>query len=508
MAEPLDKIRQDLLRKLETFREMGINPYPNRFKISHTIGEVVEAYGEEQEEGKLESAGEFVLAGRMMSLRLHGRISFAHIRDYTGKIQILVERDVVGREFYNKVFKKLDVGDFLGVRGTLFRTRTGELTLRAREVTLLSKVLRPLPEKWHGLKDVELRYRQRYLDLIANEESRRVFVVRSQVIRRIREFLVERGFMEVETPMMQPIPGGAAARPFVTHHNALDIDLYLRIAPELYLKRLVVGGFDRVFELGKCFRNEGISTEHNPEFTMVEFYMAYADYMDLMDLTQELISSLAREILGTTRVEYGDYTLDLAPPYRRITFHDALLEIGQVPPEVLQDEARARKYARELEIEEDNLATFGKVLGEIFERRVEPMLVQPTFVYDYPRDISPLAKSKEGDPSLVERFEFFMACKEVANAYTELNDPLDQKERFLEQLRERARGDDEAHRMDEDYIRALEYGLPPTAGEGIGIDRLVMILTNSPSIRDVILFPTLRPEKDRGEEGKGKSEEG
>ncbi len=508
MAEPLDKIRQDLLRKLETFREMGINPYPNRFKISHTIGEVVEAYGEEQEEGKLESAGEFVLAGRMMSLRLHGRISFAHIRDYTGKIQILVERDVVGREFYNKVFKKLDVGDFLGVRGTLFRTRTGELTLRAREVTLLSKVLRPLPEKWHGLKDVELRYRQRYLDLIANEESRRVFVVRSQVIRKIREFLVERGFMEVETPMMQPIPGGAAARPFVTHHNALDIDLYLRIAPELYLKRLVVGGFDRVFELGKCFRNEGISTEHNPEFTMVEFYMAYADYMDLMDLTQELISSLAREILGTTRVEYGDYTLDLAPPYRRIAFHQALLEIGQVPPEVLQDEARARKYARELEIEEDNLATFGKVLGEIFERRVEPMLVQPTFVYDYPRDISPLAKSKEGDPSLVERFEFFMACKEVANAYTELNDPLDQKERFLEQLRERARGDDEAHRMDEDYIRALEYGLPPTAGEGIGIDRLVMILTNSPSIRDVILFPTLRPEKDRGEGGKGESEEG
>ncbi len=508
MAEPLDKIRQDLLRKLETFREMGINPYPNRFKISHTIGEVVEAYGEEQEEGKLESAGEFVLAGRMMSLRLHGRISFAHIRDYTGKIQILVERDVVGREFYNKVFKKLDVGDFLGVRGTLFRTRTGELTLRAREVTLLSKVLRPLPEKWHGLKDVELRYRQRYLDLIANEESRRVFVVRSQVIRKIREFLVERGFMEVETPMMQPIPGGAAARPFVTHHNALDIDLYLRIAPELYLKRLVVGGFDRVFELGKCFRNEGISTEHNPEFTMVEFYMAYADYMDLMDLTQELISSLAQEILGTTRVEYGDYTLDLAPPYRRITFHDALLEIGQVPPEVLQDEARAREYARELEIEEDNLATFGKVLGEIFERRVEPMLVQPTFVYDYPRDISPLAKSKEGDPSLVERFEFFMACKEVANAYTELNDPLDQKERFLEQLRERARGDDEAHRMDEDYIRALEYGLPPTAGEGIGIDRLVMILTNSPSIRDVILFPTLRPEKDRGEGGKGESEEG
>ncbi len=413
----------------------------------------------------------------------------------------LLERDVVGRDFYNKIFKKLDVGDFLWVKGTLFRTKTGELTLEAREVTLLSKVLRPLPEKWHGLKDVELRYRQRYLDLIANEESRRVFVVRSEVVRKIREFLVTRGFMEVETPMMQPIPGGAAARPFVTHHNALDIDLYLRIAPELYLKRLVVGGFDRVFELGKCFRNEGISTEHNPEFTMVEFYMAYADYMDLMDLTEELISSLAREILGAAQVIYGEYTLDLRPPYRRITFHDALLELGKVPPEVLGDEAKAREYARELEIEEERMTTFGKVLGEIFEKRVEPFLVQPIFVYDYPRDISPLAKSKEDDPSLVERFEFFMACKEVANAYTELNDPVDQKVRFLEQIRERARGDEEAHRMDEDYLKALEYGLPPTAGEGIGIDRLVMILTNSPSIRDVILFPTLRPEVRREEEG-------
>jgi len=501
MAETLDKIRQDLMKKVETFREMGINPYPNRFKVSHTLGEVVEAYKEEYDESKLEAAGEFTLAGRMISLRIHGRISFAHLRDYTGRLQILVERDVVGRDFYNKIFKKLDVGDFLGVKGTLFRTKTGELTLEAREVTLLSKVLRPLPEKWHGLKDVELRYRQRYLDLIANEESRRVFVVRSEVVRKIREFLVTRGFMEVETPMMQPIPGGAAARPFVTHHNALDIDLYLRIAPELYLKRLVVGGFDRVFELGKCFRNEGISTEHNPEFTMVEFYMAYADYMDLMDLTEELISSLAREILGAAQVIYGEYTLDLRPPYRRITFHDALLELGKVPPEVLRDEAKAREYARELEIEEERMTTFGKVLGEIFEKRVEPFLVQPIFVYDYPRDISPLAKSKEDDPSLVERFEFFMACKEVANAYTELNDPVDQKERFLEQIRERAMGDEEAHRMDEDYVKALEYGLPPTAGEGIGIDRLVTILTNSPSIRDVILFPTLRPEVRREEGG-------
>jgi len=494
MAEMREKIREDLLKKLQAFREMGINPYPHRFKVSHTLGEVVKRFGGVDDPGALEAGGEFTLAGRMVSLRLHGRIAFAHIRDATGRLQILVERDLVGRDFYNKVFKKLDVGDFLGVKGTLFRTRTGELTLHAKEVHLLSKVLRPLPEKWHGLRDVELRYRQRYLDLIANEESMRVFLIRSEVIRMIREFLVNRGFVEVETPMMQPIPGGAAARPFVTHHNALDIDLYLRIAPELYLKRLIVGGFDRVFELGKCFRNEGISTEHNPEFTMVEFYMAYADYMDLMALTEEMLSQLAQRVLGTKEISYGGQQIDLTTPYKRITFHDALREIGDVPEEVLKDEGKARAYARALEIEEEKLTSFGRVLGEIFDRRVEPQLLQPTFVYDYPKDISPLAKTKEGDPTLVERFEFFVACKEVANAYTELNDPVDQRKRFQRQLRERALGDEEAHRMDEDYIRALEYGLPPTAGEGIGIDRLVMMLTDSPSIRDVILFPTLRPE--------------
>ena len=494
MEKTREKIREDLLKKLQTFREMGINPYPHRFKVSHTLGEVVKRFGGVDDPGALEAGGEFTLAGRMVSLRLHGRIAFAHIRDATGRLQILVERDLVGRDFYNKVFKKLDVGDFLGVKGTLFRTRTGELTLHAKEVHLLSKVLRPLPEKWHGLRDVELRYRQRYLDLIANEESRRVFLIRSEVIRLIREFLVERGFVEVETPIMQPIPGGAAARPFVTHHNALDMDLYLRIAPELYLKRLVVGGFDRVFELGKCFRNEGISTEHNPEFTMVEFYMAYADYMDLMALTEEMLSQLAQRVLDTTKISYGGQQIDLTPPYKRITFHDALREIGGVPEEVLKDEDKARAYARALEIDEEKLTSFGRVLGEIFDKKVEPQLLQPTFIYDYPKDISPLAKTKEGDPTLVERFEFFVACKEVANAYTELNDPLDQRERFQRQLEERALGDEEAHRMDEDYIRALEYGLPPTAGEGIGIDRLVMILTDSPSIRDVILFPTLRPE--------------
>ncbi len=491
-----NKILKDLREKLEKFRQMGINPYPNRYKITHRIGEIVDRFKEEYDQQKLESFGEVSLAGRMMSLRLHGKISFAHIKDQTGKIQIFVQRDVVGADFYRNVFKKLDVGDIIGVKGHLFRTKTGELTVNCKEVTLLSKVLRPLPEKWHGLRDIETRYRQRYLDLIVNEDSRRVFEIRSEVIRLIREYLVSKGFVEVETPMMQPIPGGAAARPFVTHHNALDIDLYLRIAPELYLKRLVVGGFDRVFELGKCFRNEGISSMHNPEFTMVEFYMAYADYRDLMELTEDMISSIVKKIHGITKITYQGQELDFTPPWRKVSFYEALVEIGGVPESVIHDEKRARELAKDLEIDVDTIQSHGKVLGEIFEKTVEDKLIQPTFVYDYPKDISPLAKSKEDDPDLVERFELMVAGREIANAYTELNDPLDQKERFLQQLRERAAGDEEAHRMDEDYIVALEYGLPPTAGEGIGIDRLVMLVADAPSIRDVILFPTLRPERD------------
>ena len=491
-----NKILKDLREKLEKFRQMGINPYPNRYKITHRIGEIVDRFKEEYDQQRLESFGEVSLAGRMMSLRLHGKISFAHIKDQTGKIQIFVQRDVVGADFYRNVFKKLDVGDIIGVKGHLFRTKTGELTVNCKEVTLLSKVLRPLPEKWHGLRDIETRYRQRYLDLIVNEDSRRVFEIRSEVIRLIREYLVSKGFVEVETPMMQPIPGGAAARPFVTHHNALDIDLYLRIAPELYLKRLVVGGFDRVFELGKCFRNEGISSMHNPEFTMVEFYMAYADYRDLMELTEDMISSIVKKIHGITKITYQGQELDFTPPWRKVSFYEALVEIGGVPESVIHDEKRARELAKDLEIDVDTIQSHGKVLGEIFEKTVEDKLIQPTFVYDYPKDISPLAKSKEDDPNLVERFELMVAGREIANAYTELNDPLDQKERFLQQLRERAAGDEEAHRMDEDYIVALEYGLPPTAGEGIGIDRLVMLVADAPSIRDVILFPTLRPERD------------
>ncbi len=490
-----NKILRDLREKLERFREMGINPYPNRYRITHRIGEVVERFKDEYDQEKLASFGEVSLAGRMMSLRLHGKISFAHIKDQTGRIQIFVQRDAVGADFYRNVFKKLDVGDILGVKGTLFRTKTGELTVNCSEVKLLSKVLRPLPEKWHGLKDVETRYRQRYLDLMVNEDSRRVFEIRSRVIRMIREFLVSKGFVEVETPMMQPIPGGAAARPFVTHHNALDIDLYLRIAPELYLKRLVVGGFDRVFELGKCFRNEGISSMHNPEFTMVEFYMAYADYRDLMELTEEMIPQIVEAIHGTKRITYQGVELDFTPPWRKVSFFEALEEIGGVPRAVVEDEGEARRLAKELEIDVDSILSHGKLLGEIFEKTVEEKLVQPTFVYDYPKDISPLAKSREDNPDIVERFELFIAGREIANAYTELNDPIDQKQRFLQQLREREAGDEESHRMDEDYIVALEYGLPPTAGEGIGIDRLVMLLADAPSIRDVILFPTLRPER-------------
>ena len=490
------KILKDLREKLERFRNMGINPYPNRYKITHRIGEVVSALKEEYDEEKLKNFGEVSLAGRMMSLRIHGKISFAHIKDQTGKIQIYVARDDIGAEFYNKVFKKLDVGDIIGVRGVPFRTRTGELTIHCKEVTLLSKVLRPLPEKWHGLRDIETRYRQRYLDLIMNESSRKVFEIRSKVIKLIREYLNSLGFIEVETPIMQPIPGGAAARPFVTHHNALDMDLYLRIAPELYLKRLVVGGFDRVYELGKCFRNEGISSQHNPEFTMVEFYMAYADYKDLMQLTEDMISKIVKEIHGTTKITYQGAELDFTPPWKKISFHEALVEIGNIPESALHDMEEARKIAKELEIQDvDKIISHGKLLGELFEKTVEENITQPTFVYDYPTDISPLAKSKEDNPDIVERFELIIAGREIANAYTELNDPIDQKERFLQQLRERELGDDEAHRMDEDYIIALEYGLPPTAGEGIGIDRLVMLLTDSASIRDVILFPTLRPEK-------------
>lgn len=477
--------------KLSEYRTGGPNPYLNRFKVTHSVGEILERCGPLGPE-ELEKVGEeFIVSGRMMSRRKHGKTTFFHLKDGTGSIQIYAGRDDLGEAGYEQ-FLDYDLGDFIGVKGRIFRTRTGELTLRAGELSLVSKALRPLPEKWHGLKDVETRYRQRYLDLLVNPEVKEVFQTRALIINKIRQFLDGRGFLEVETPMMQPLPGGAAARPFVTHHNALGIDLYLRVAPELYLKRLVVGGLERVYEVAKNFRNEGLSRKHNPEFTLLEFYMAYADYNDLMGLTEELFQFLAQEILGAPALEYQGLKIDLSPPWPRYSYYQALVEIGGVPADILKDDARAREYAAGVETlwPGDRY----KLLEQLFDDMVEPKLVQPTFIKDYPVQLSPLSKTKEDDKSLVERFELFVGGWELVNAYTELNDPQEQEERFREQVRKRDQGDLEAHMMDMDYIRALEYGMPPTAGEGIGIDRLVMLFTDSSNIREVILFPHLRPE--------------
>ncbi|MFQ5482097.1 MAG: lysine--tRNA ligase [Nitrospinaceae bacterium] len=494
----LIKIRRD---KLEEFRALGINPYLNRFKVDTRIGPLT-ARGGDQDKETLESQDiRVTVAGRILSRRKHGKTSFCHIRDGTGAIQVFIRQNDVGEENY-QLFSKLDIGDFIGVQGRLSRTKTGELTVFSSNVTLLSKSLLPLPEKWHGLKDVELRYRQRYVDLIVNPQVREIFVARSKIIQALRRFLDERDYLEVETPMMQSIPGGATARPFKTHHNALDMDLYLRVAPELYLKRLVVGGFDRVYEINRSFRNEGISTEHNPEFTMLEFYTAYSDYQELMDLTEELFRFIGKEVFGAstfpcTLEEGGDTreeVLDLSQPFRRIGFKQSLTEIGGLPEEALGSKERAAALAQERRMPLEKKDTLGKVLGKLFDHFVEPKLVQPTFIIDYPLELSPLSKKKEDDPNLVERFELFVGRKELANAYTELNDPIDQKARFEEQVLQKEAGDEEAHWMDLDFVRALEYGMPPTAGEGIGIDRLTMMYTNALSIRDVILFPQLKKE--------------
>ncbi|MCL4491092.1 MAG: lysine--tRNA ligase, partial [Nitrospirae bacterium] len=418
--------------------------------------------------------------------------SFAHIQDATGKIQIYLKKDALGEKY--ALVKKLDIGDIIGVSGKVFRTKTNELTVGVKDLVLLSKSLRPLPEKWHGLKDIEIRYRQRYVDLIVNPEVKDIFAKRSAIIKSIREFLEAKGFIEVETPMMHQIPGGAAARPFKTHHNALSIDLYLRVAPELYLKRLLVGGYERVFELNKNFRNEGISTKHNPEFTMLEFYMAYKDYNFLMSFTEEILSFVAHKVLGTLKVPYGDEVIDLAPPWPRVPMLDALKQKG-VPDAAITDPEKAMEWARSKKLDIPTGSSHTKVLDEIFKEFVEPELVQPTFITDYPVELSPLAKRKAGSPELVERFELFIAAREVANAFSELNDPIDQRERFMKQVEAKQEGDEEAHWMDEDFVRALEYGMPPAAGEGIGIDRLVMLLTNSQSIRDIVLFPQLKPEQ-------------
>ncbi len=485
------------LRKLAELEAVGVDPYPARFGVTHLAADLHREYAGLSEEGDA-GAPQVSIAGRLMSVRGHGKATFAHLQDGSGRIQIYIVRDTVGPEAYD-LCKKLDVGDYLGVEGQLFRTRTGELTVRAGTVQLLSKSLRPLPEKWHGLTDVETRFRQRYLDLIVNRQVADAFRTRSRLITEIRRFLESRRFLEVETPMMQAMAGGAMARPFVTHHNALDLTLYLRIAPELYLKRLVVGGFDRVFEINRSFRNEGISTQHNPEFTMLEFYQAYADYRDLMALTEELLAHLAKEITGDQEVTYQGQRISFAPPWPKLTLEEALVNLAGLDAEVLTTEDGVSATAGRHGVSISPGWGRGKVMAELFDALVEPKLLQPTFIIDFPTELSPLAKAKRGEPTTVQRFELFVGGMEIANAYSELNDPREQRARFLDQLRQRDQGDLEAHGLDEDYLRALEYGMPPTAGEGIGIDRLAMLFTDSASIRDVILFPLLKPAQ--GEQG-------
>jgi len=491
--------------KLEALRAAGDNPYANDFRPTHTTGDVIAQFGGvSPEQLAAPTPAPVAIAGRMVARRDFGKASFLHVLDRDGRLQAYVKRDAVGEDGFTR-FKAADVGDIVGIVGTPFRTKTHELTLEAREFRVLAKALRPLPEKWHGLTDVEARYRQRYLDLIASDDVRTTFRRRAQLIQHLREFFTARGFIEVDTPMMQPIAGGAAARPFVTHHNALDMDLYLRIALELYLKRLLVGGFERVFELNRVFRNEGVSTRHNPEFTMLEFYQAYATYEDLMALTEELFVTLADAVLGTRRVPSGDHQIDLSPPWRRVSIPSFVAERLQLPPERVRgldlatlQAAGARlggPLARDYAQHYGREAAAGYLLVDLFEQLAEPELIQPTFVYEYPVAVSPLARRSERAPEFVDRFELFINGQEMANAFSELNDPDDQRERFEAQRRQKAAGDEEAHAMDEDFLRALEHGMPPAAGEGIGIDRLVMLFTDSPSIRDVILFPHMRPER-------------
>ncbi len=491
--EELNEILLQRRKKMEELREQGTNPYANDFPVDHTTADVIAAH-ENHDAETLEGCGQrYVLAGRVMARRDFGKAAFIQVQDRKGRIQVYVARDRVGEELFDK-FRKFDLGDVVGFTGEPFRTKTGELSLRADQIRILTKSLQPLPEKWHGLTDVEIRYRQRYVDLMVNPEVREVFQKRSRIIGLIREFMQRRDYLEVETPMMQPIAGGATAKPFTTHHNTLKMDLFLRIAPELYLKRLVVGGFERVFEINRNFRNEGISIQHNPEFTMMEFYQAYATYNDLMDLTEELICHVASEVVGSLVFPYGDREVDLTPPWDRLTVKEAIVRYGKIDPAILEDREQAFRYAASLGLELDKNVGYGKLLTELFDEVAEPNLWNPTFVTEYPTEVSPLSRKNEANPEVVDRFELFIVGRELANAFSELNDPIDQKERFVKQLAEKEAGDEEAHAMDDDYIRALEYGLPPTAGEGIGIDRLVMLLTNSPSIRDVILFPQLRPE--------------
>ncbi len=496
MAQDENEIIQQRKKKIREMSEEGIPLYAHRYDPEDSAEAILTNYGDASPETLEKEKSSVNVAGRIVAIRRFGKAAFAHIQDGSGKIQIFAAKNVLTAEEF-RLFKKVDIGDFIGVRGVLFFTRTGELTIEIRELKLLTKAVRPMPEKWHGLKDKEVRYRQRYLDLIANPEVQKTFVQRSRIIAALREFMNHRGFIEVETPMMQQIPGGATARPFVTHHNALGIDLYLRIAPELYLKRLLVGGFERVFELNRNFRNEGMDLQHNPEFTMIEFYMAYADYTDMMVLTEELLSEITGKVHDSLVLDYKGHQIDMTPPYRRLPYKSALesaLQEKGFPPETLQETETARKAAEALEISISPKASRTKILDKLFETLVEEKLVQPTFVIDYPTELSPLSKRKPDNPDEVERFELFIAGQEMANAFSELNDPEDQRGRFEAQVAERKGGDEEAMYMDHDFVRALEYGMPPAAGEGIGIDRFIMLLTGNESIRDVILFPQMRPE--------------
>ncbi|OGR27737.1 MAG: lysine--tRNA ligase [Desulfobacterales bacterium RIFOXYA12_FULL_46_15] len=476
--------------KITELKDSGINLYPNDFKPSCSI-KILKRIIEEKPETLGENGNEFYMAGRMMAVNIMGKSSFIRFKEGSEQLQVYLQKNTIGDDNYS-LFKKLDIGDFIGVKGPLFQTKTGEWTLQAKEFRLLSKAVRPLPEKFHGIKDPEKRYRQRYLDLIMNEDTQDIFIKRSRIISTMRHFFEEKGFMEVETPMMQPLPGGAEATPFKTWHNALGMELFLRIAPELYLKRLVVGGFEKVFEINRNFRNEGVSSRHNPEFTMVEFYQAYADYETLMDLTEEMFEIIVKKITGSTSISYQGQTIDLKKGWQRISMMDSLEQIGGINAETLNDPEALLSLAQKNNIQISKKDRHGKVLTKMFDALVEPKLIQPTFITGYPVEVSPLSRKNDINTELTDRFELFIVGREIANGFSEINDPEDQYQRFLMQVRQRDEGNSEAHIMDSEYVEALEYGMPPTAGEGIGIDRLVMLLTDSPSIREVILFPHMK----------------